>query len=367
MKKLPPCIKCLLVLGLFMASCEQSITPQPSPTGTESRIPIAKPSSSQLPPSPAPVIHNPAGPVYETLFQIPVGPGGIRYNELSIPNALTMLPDGTLIIADPTDNRLLHYNMSGELLSEIELYQLNIANVSDLVATPKELYLLEISYNVAPERFRVSRLTFDGELIAQYDIPVDHRWDAGLYGLGPVDDEGGIVLEFYGETFRYYQLVDALGGNSGELTGISIYGRLYEVIFGNFSEPRRNPAIFMDEVKVESQVTLSGLIKILAVNPDGSFYVIREDVVSDSPVIQGDITVHFLSEHGIQLGVARYPLSEWLSFVQRQVAVGPDGEVYALLPRQDTANILRLNFYPSIEPLIAGGLPPIVGKGESTP
>lgn len=144
-----------------------------------------------------------------------------------------------LIIADPTDNRLLYYNVRGDLLAEIDLYPLNIVNVSDLFATPTELYLLEISYNVALVRFRVSRLSLDGELVAQYDIPEGHCWEDGLYGLGPVDDEGEIVLEFYGATFRYYQLADALGSSTGELNGISIYGRLYQA--ASSSTPTRPP------------------------------------------------------------------------------------------------------------------------------
>jgi hypothetical protein len=340
----------------------------------ESTISIVDSTPSQLSPTPsytgeppAPAIQSLPGPAYETLFQIPVEPDGIRYTGLSIPNALAVLPDGTQIIADPTDNRLLYYNAEGNLLSEIDLYSLEIVNVTDLVAAPNELYLLEISYNVAPVRFRVSRLTFDGDLIAQYDIPEGYRWEDGLYGLGPVDDESEVILEFYGERFRFYRLADAQGTNPEELTSISLFGRSYQVIFGNFNEPRRNPAIFIDELKVESQVNLSGLIKILAVNPDGSFYVIREDLVSDSPALQGDITVHYLSAFGDQLGVARYPLSEWFSFVQRQVAVGPDGEVYALLPRQETVDILRLNFYLNIEPLISGAIEPYVGKSEIQP
>ncbi len=43
------------------------------------------------PTAPAPVIHKLPGPAYETPFQIPVGPGGIRYRGLPIPNALVVL------------------------------------------------------------------------------------------------------------------------------------------------------------------------------------------------------------------------------------------------------------------------------------
>ena len=113
-------------------------------------------------------------------------------------------------------------------------------------------------------------------------------------------------------------------------------------------------------------MTLGGLLKILAVNSDGTFYILREDMVSDHPVIQGDITIHFISSDGKQLAAARYPLSDWMFFVQRQMAVGPDGSVYGLLPRRDTVDILRLNFYPRLEPLIPGAVEPLITRVSVT-
>lgn len=325
-------------------------------------------ATTEVVPSRRPVIHGSPGDAYETLFQIPVGASGIRYRGLSVPNALAVLPDGSFLIADPTDNRLLRYSTAGDLLSAIDLYSLDIVNVSDLVTTPAEIYLLEISYNVAPVRYRVSRLSFDGELIAQYDIPQGYHFDEGLYGLAPAGSNGEILLEFYGEAMRYYQLADPQAdpqsSYSGDIEYIPAYGRKYRAIFGSFAEPHTPPAILVDDLRIASQVTLGGLVKVLGVNPDGTFYVIREDLVSDYPVLQGDITIHFLSAEGDQLGAARYPIAEWVSFVQRQAAIAPDGEVYALLPRPGRVDILRLNFYPDLEPLIPSAVVPYVGRAR---
>ena len=311
----------------------------------------------------SPEIHDSPGAPYETLFQIPVGENGIDYRGLDVPemqvtgpNALAVAADGSFFISDLVDNLLLHYSTGGRLLKKIDLSLLGITNISDLVSTPTELYLLEISFHVAPERYRVSRLSFDGELVAQYDIPKGYHFEDGLYGLAAPGSQGEILLEFYGPVQWYYQLADLQGEHCRKVDGISAYGYVYQ------AEAGITPAIVVGDLKVESKMTLGGLLKILAVNPDGTFYVIREDMVSDLPVIQGDITIHFMSAEGEQLGAARYPLSEWMFFVQRYAAVSPDGNVYGLLPRHDTVDILRLNFYPRLEPLISDAVEPLITR-----
>lgn len=362
----------LIVVGLltgctFIKNGNPISTSIPSPTGTlyvspsATIIPIQATQTEEIHFA-TPVIFGQSGSSYETIFQIPVGANGILYHGLSIPNALAVLPDGSFIIADPTDNRLLRYSAEGIRLAVIDLYAMDIVNVSDLVATASELILLEISFNVAPVRYRVSRLDFDGRVLAQYDIPNGYHFEDGLYGLAPLGSNGEIILEFYGEAMRYYMLADRQGPVGEEIVGIPFYGKTFRAVFGSFTEPSRPPAIYLDDLKVESTMTLGGLIKPLAVNPDGSLYVIREDLVSDVLVIQGDITIHFITARGEQIGAARYPISEWVSFVQRYAAIGPDGNVYALLPRTNTVDILRLNFYPSLEPLIPGKIVPYVGK-----
>lgn len=305
------------------------------------------------------VVNEEPGPYYETILQIPVSDAGINYRgagviemQPTVPSALAVLPDGSFMIGDPTANRLVHYTASGERLPDIDLGALGIANVSDLMASAKELYLLEISFNVAPLRFRVNRISFDGQVLAQYDIPEGYRWDDGLYGFGPVDDEGEIILEYYGEVFRYFQLADQNGISNTEMNSLGVYGHLYKVLYGSNREPMSNPAVVVDGLRYETKSTLGGHLEILAILPDSSLFVYRTDVVSDYPVMQSDITVHYLSASGQQLGVARYPIAEWYSFIQRHVAVGPDGNVYALLPREKTVDVLRLNFYSSIAPLI---------------
>jgi hypothetical protein len=91
------------------------------------------------------------------------------------------------------------------------------------------------------------------------------------------------------------------------------------------------------DVKLETQLTTGlGGLKLLGVLADGSVYVVREDVVAQQPVK----TVHYVSADGLQLGVARVPIAEAYYYVMRNLAVGPDGYVYSLLPRPDAVYIV---------------------------
>jgi hypothetical protein len=117
----------------------------------------------------------------------------------------------------------------------------------------------------------------------------------------------------------------------------------------------------------KTQLTLDlGGLSFLDVNPDGSFYVIREDVVNFQP-IKVDQTVFYIDADGEIQGVARAPISESFYYANRNMAIGPDGELYFLLPRPDSIEIVRLNFYKEIGPLIPEAVPPnleMVGNGQ---
>lgn len=385
------CWLLIAALVLLLAACQDRQSPSLSPVAVPSErgvratgeLPTAAPaasivesSPSALPTAAAPgqatpsVMQGVPGAPYQVLFTLPVGEGDIRYRgagaaggQIVGPNTLAVLPDFSFVIGDPVDNRLLRYDPDGTLVQEVDLYALGIVNVSDLVATPAELYLLEIGLNVAPERWRVSRLSFDGEMIANYDIPPGCRFEDGLWGIAP-GESGGILLELGGASHRFCQLVDAAADQWEEVPALPAYGRLYQVHL-SADEPS---SITLGAVRVASQFTVgNGLLRILQVRPDGGVYLIREDMVSDAPVIQGDQTVHYLTADGEQVGVARYPLAEWAYWLWRNMAVGPDGHVYALLPRLQAVQIVRLNFCTRLEPLLSHAAQPVVtrsGEGQ---
>ena len=351
-----------ILLALTSAACRPDIS---AGTPVSSTTPGLEPTSVSTP-----TIHTWPGELYQTVLSLPIGEDSIQYRgqgvaemQVSGPSSLAILPDGTIVIPNHVDNRLFFYHPDGQLERTIDLTTLGIVNVSDVKAGDSELFLLEISYNVSPLRYRVSRLSFAGDLIAQYDIPAGYHLEDGLWGLATGSD-AEILLELGGESFRVVQLASPDGDFVGEIPGIPAYGKHYQVTLTNDAE--RAASIDAGSLHVETKGTLGGgLLRLLAAFPDGSFLVIREDMVDDLPVILSDVTVHYLNSEGVQIGVARYPIAEWYYPIWPSfMAAGRDGYAYALMPREDSLDILRLNYFEHIDPLIPGAAEPFVGPAQ---
>jgi hypothetical protein len=306
-------------------------------------------------------------PFYETLFAIPVGEGSLQYfggdqpdSEINGPNAIAVLTDGSFVIADLVGNRLWRYDSTGQLLKSIDLYSIGIEQVTDLRSTNTELFMLEIRN----ERYRVNRLSFDGELIASYDIPVGFHIENGLTGI-TVDCEGAVLLEIAGGS-DHYRLVDPQGNLYPSIVKTDYYcnGKPYR---GLNSGPGTIPKFIAGSNSLETQLTTGlGGFNLLAVLNDGSLFMIRDDVVNDR-VIQVDQTVHYINAGGVQQGVARVPLAQYYYSIMRNLAVGLDDNVYAILPQPDSVHIIRLNFYKSLEPLIPEAVEPLITISTTNP
>ena len=330
--------------------------PEASPSGA---LAATEPAGTAVLQRATPVVTSGTGPLYDLVFSIPVGQDNIQYRGLDVPdmettgpNNLVVLPDGAFVLADLIGNRLLWYSPVGELLREVDLSALDILNVSYLRAAGEGLILLEVSFRVAPERYRVHRLSAAGELLASYDLPEGLLLGDGLSGIG-AGCGGEILVELQGGA-QVYQLVESEGTYSFRYSpeGYPWDGRFYNMLLG--------PLAVLGEATVETAFTFGfGGLSLLQANPDGSSYVIREDVVSD-PVIIVDRTVHFMDARGRQLGVAREPIDERLYYVSGELAVGPDGAVYHLIPRRDRLDVVRLNFYEALEPLLPGARLPVI-------
>jgi hypothetical protein len=392
------------LLFLSLSACQspapgvQTATPLTQPTPFASLTPIsirlpdptATPSphasSTQPVPPPSSAINNPQSEIYHLQFSVPVDPDGVRYQglgkpdtQVTGPNALAVLPDGNFVIADLLDNRLLRYSPSGKRLEAFDLSSLDVANVTDLVSHGPELYLLEVSLNTSPVRCRVNRLAPDQSggwvLSHRYEIPPSFCSEGGLSGVF-VDGAGRLLVEVAGGSQVYLlgdtaqqAAVSATPSPSGppgspeplsslELAdGYSYFGRLYRVLNG---QPGVNPRYQAGDVTVETALSHGlGGFRFLDAFPDGRSYLVRNDVVNDQ-TIQVDQTVSDIGPDGIQGRVARFPVAESLYYIYRNLAVGPDGAVYGLLPREKSLDVVRLNFYPNLPPLIPTAAEPVI-------
>ena len=317
-----------------------------------------------------PVVNQQMGDLYEIMFSIPVGQDNpIKYwgasdSEIIGPNAIAVLPDGSFLIADPVDNQLLHFDPVGQLLNAIALGDLGIKAIIDMRVKKNNLFLLEASY----EKYRVHRLTLDGVLIASEEIP--HRFpldkdltlESSLTGIA-IDCEGNIILEVR-DGIKLYPLTWIK--NHSDLTGITqgylCSNKRYWI--SSLVPPR----ISAGEVTYETHLTTKfGHLYILDIFQDGSIYIVRSDLLGEQPGSQHDQTVHYLGAGGAIQGVARITRSEFYYSVIHSMTVGANGEVFVLLPRPDSIDIIRLNFYKELEPLIPGAAMPQITVSPNNP
>jgi len=274
--------------------------------------------------------------------------------EISGPNGFAIFSDGRYVISDLLDNRLWIFNSDGEQIKIINLSPLGILNVSDLQVYKDEIYVLEI-YLDPPIHYRINLLSPDGKRVMYYDIPEGSHLENGLTGF-MIDCDGKLLLDLAGHS----QALSMTNENQIPSSNKNQYQCNNKSYYVQDIKPGEKPKIIAGSFTMSTTLTFGlGGISLLKVLPDGSFFVVRTDVVNDK-IIQVDDTVHYISAQGIQLGVARVPVGERYYYVKRNLAVGPDGNVYCLLPEPDSLNILRLKFYSSLEPLVPGAEPPTV-------
>jgi hypothetical protein len=340
-----------------------ALLPTPTPTdallSTETAVP-----SATLPPSPTITATPPVtiaawpGPLYEVLFTIPANTGtGIRYRNLGVaealvegPNTFSILADGSYVIHDIVNKGIVLYSATGEFIRGIHFENLLPApTAADLAASGEMLYVLQEPWGPLPAKYWLHELSSAGELLASYELPPHITMESGLTGL-TVGPDGSVLAEMEGG-LRLIELLDASGRESGlQSPGLTLNGQVY------WAEGAAGGA---GEARFRTQLSEMGGMQILGINPDGSFYVVRQDVLTRGS-IQVDVTVHLLSPQGEQLAAARYPITEWLYPPRRFLARGPDGQVYGILPLRSGLHLIRLIFYERLDPFLPGAADPFV-------
>ena len=366
--------------NLSTSTAENPITPSstslPSPTARQTNTPLSTATPSALitaEPSEnkGPIIHEQPGEIYETIVSIPIGKDSLiqyeKHQSYQGPNAIAVLQDESFMIADPFGERLLHISTDGLILDTVDLEQLEMSYILDMRVKGDKIYLLVRSY----QKLRVHQLALDGALINTEEIP--YEFPVGEDGLSlhnvltgiAIDCNDNIILELAGGSRLFPLAVVQKQTPYDQITqGISCNDQLYSVIN---PAPGQTPHILAGDTIYETQLTTGfGGFSLLEVFDDGSFYVKRNDVVTD-PAIKVDITIHYVDTDGVVKGAARIPRSEFYYYLMRSSAVAFNGEVYALLPRSNSLDIIRLNFYRELEPLIPGAVIPQITVSENTP
>jgi len=296
-------------------------------------------------------------PTYETVLTLPVGhPDSPRYEGGAPemlrwgPTALTVGPDGSFWIADAVANRLLQYDRSGRLLRQVNLDGVTVG-VRDIEVDREGIWVLDISA-IAPA---VVRLSYDGKVMAHFELPKGLHLEDGLSGIA-LTEEGDLLIERYGGAF-VIQLLDANRQLSlAPLAGYPSCGGTYSIVVPLITESNATTGYILRDnldkphVQVTVEQRLGGLFLLKAL-PDGSLYVLVEEVAFGETV-QVDQRVHRYDANGNLTGMARIPLNEQHTYVHHVAAVGPDGEVYALLTRPDRFEVVRLICYPSLSPIL---------------
>lgn len=289
---------------------------------------------------------------HEIVLTVPVGRDGVQYEgehpEMLPwgPIALAVAPDGSFWLADGVGNRLLHYSSTGSLLNTVNLAGL-VVGIGDLEVTCSNIWVLDI----ASPTPKILCFSLDGKLLDYFEIPQGLRLEDGLSGIA-ISDKGELLIEREGGASVSLLLKVGDKATHIPLEGHIQRGRLYITRPADLTSAETSKG-YIKAGGTEIVVTVPhilGSLRFLGSNPDGSFYVLLEELYLDG-VLQVDQRIHLYSPEGKLLGMARVPLSEQYVYVPHSVAVGPDGSVYALITHPDRVEVQRLKFAPELKPV----------------
>lgn len=281
---------------------------------------------------------------FEVLFEVPVGNEGIGYanvDEVEIesygPSSLAITPAGDVWIADVVNERLHRFGRDGTLLTSIGVEEFEIAIPIDLAAADQGLLILDVYPPTS--RYRVVQLDRDDNLQTILSLPEGLWLEDGLTGVAwGTNDQIWIELE----TGNQVAMLDA----SDPAAPFEVSNG-YPYPNGSFTRQPDDPFSFLagsGRVSVETNAELGGLT-LIGVNEDGSFVLQLDEVgqAEDGSFVV-DESVHLFDHHGGHIGSASFPLGEQFLFVERPLALGPDGFVYGLVTARDLVKVVRLNY-----------------------
>lgn len=291
------------------------------------------------------------------VFSIPVGIDGVNFEGGDAedvlrwgPEGFRICPDYTFLITDSVTNRLLRFNLAGELVEIIEVK--DATGITDAVMSRDGTFFVLDKAAMQPA---ILLLSADGEVKDKVSLTGDIP-EIGLSGLF-LDSQERILLEMFGGS-EYRSLHNAeaeavFSANENIKTIIDADYGDFTTDYGNFTGSSRGGVTIDDKLFAAVEVdNFLGSLNILHVTPRGEVFVLVEEVTS-TPEISVDQSVHYFASDGSLIGKARVPISESYTFVQHNIAVAPDNQVYAMLTHPGGADIVRLTFVSALEPILA--------------
>jgi hypothetical protein len=285
------------------------------------------------------------GKDYEIVVSLPVGGAdGVNYANVGIPEievtgpaSFTITRDGSFLIADTSTSRILFVSQ------ESTVRAISVPDARGIVdlAVAKNGDVLTLDFG----QDAIHRVKPDGA-VERISLPTDARSN-GLTGIA-VTKTGEIVLEQKGGS----KLVNLKGA---QIRSQELHDKEVSVSLPNLTNTdsgRGHGEILMGDkaIAVDVPNTLVGL-QVLGLDQAGGVFISVDELVS-FPAIAIDETIRHYDKAGELIGIARVPLTERFTYTQRGVVVGDDGNVYAMVPRPDRLDVVRLLFKKAIPPIL---------------
>lgn len=270
------------------------------------------------------------------------------------PQALALGPDGRIHLLDTLNERVVTLGRDGSFQSETAV---RIDYGRDLLVKPDGRMLV-----LGTEE--VQELGPDGQV--QQRLLIGKHIAPSVTGLARGDD-AEIVVEI--ENASRLALTDrgaaiapsAQGAEAHRQAGLTVEGS--DLVFVvRYESPRRggeievrgpNGVIRRLTVAVDHQL---GGVEPLGVDAAGNTYLAVTELLPGN-VVRVDRTVRRYAPDGTVQGVARVPVVGRHASVERDLALAPDGQVYALLVLADRALVLSLGFVEGLPPLALDAAP----------
>ena len=244
------------------------------------------------------------------------------------PSALRSAPNGSLWIANPSDNTLTNIDKDGWFRAQFHLA--DVSGITDVrIEANGELTVLD-GAATTPMILTVSP---DGSVRERREVR------STLPALRRSATES---------TNEQMQPL-ASSALSLEWTGQTTFDR-WRLQAGSDDDP--DGQLVGDNSRIDVKATRGVIrgLRILA-ESDKGLYVLAEEV-ADSGVIAVDATVRLYARSGQLLGIGRIPLTEQYSYVENPVAITGDGTAYLLITKPGTAVITKLALLPSIPEIL---------------